>query len=231
MKERGRLLRGDMVRAVLDGRKTQTREPVKNMPQKPDDEGAYFDAYNGGPFWNWWLPDNRACLPQIASPFGVPKDILYVRETWKVSAESNHYPSDTKRLYIEYRANRTRYQRGNRRVQTEFSIKDDDELARKAWGKRRGWRASIHMPRWASRIDLEVLRVWVERLQDISEADARAEGVEPVEWSEDFGGNPGDFTSFRQGFHDLWDSIYAKRGLGWDANPWIWACEFRRVKP
>jgi hypothetical protein len=87
------------------------------------------------------------------------------------------------------------------------------------------WRPSIHMPRHVSRITLEITGVRVERVKDISEMDARAEGVQKkhdvthIDWE------------YRANFKPLWDSINAERGYGWDANPWVWVIEFRRVKP
>lgn len=89
-----------------------------------------------------------------------------------------------------------------------------------------GWKPSIHMPRWASRITLEVTGVRIERLQDISEADARAEGIEQ---SERTGGwLPGNCAAPEWAFRELWESI---NGAGsWNANPWVWVVEFRRIE-
>lgn len=86
------------------------------------------------------------------------------------------------------------------------------------------WSPSIHMPRWASRITMEVVSVRVERIQDITDADVIAEGTDT--------GEGAHFTppSPRMLFALLWDSIYAKRGFGWDANPWVWVIEFRRIE-
>jgi len=108
------------------------------------------------------------------------------------------------------------------------------------------WRPSIYMPRWASRINLEITDVRVQRLQDISEEDAKAEGAECLCSIEDakaderarengnMNGNmeEGYFSpkSYVDGFQRLWDSINAARGIGWDVNPWVWAVSFRRVK-
>lgn len=88
------------------------------------------------------------------------------------------------------------------------------------------WSPSIHMPRWASRIDLEITRVRVERLQDISESDARAEGVDLNDWyteSPDPNKSP-----YRYAFAQLWDSINAKKHP-WSSNPWVWVIEFRKI--
>ncbi|KVO11765.1 hypothetical protein WJ73_19665 [Burkholderia ubonensis] len=96
------------------------------------------------------------------------------------------------------------------------------------------WRPSIHMPRWASRITLEIIGVRVERLQDISEADARAEGVTIEEWHK-VGhclgpGRGADQPLSIRAFRELWDGLNAACGYGWDANPWLWVIEFRRIE-
>ena len=141
MKERPILFSGPMVRAILDGRKTQTRRPVK-MPKSvnPVALGSMMQrASELGP------------LP--GSAFGEPGDRLWVRETFDLDQPA--FPDESDKSRVLYRA-------------------DHDP---QHWGYFR-WRPSIHMPRWASRIDLEVVSVRVERLQSISEDDARAEGVE-----------------------------------------------------
>jgi hypothetical protein len=101
------------------------------------------------------------------------------------------------------------------------------------WGDReRGnWRPSIHMPRWASRITLEIVSVRVERLQDINEEDAKAEGVLPAAYGEpDYTEDDYGPKNHRDGFQLLWDSINGPRGYGWDVNPFVWCVEFRRIK-
>jgi len=99
------------------------------------------------------------------------------------------------------------------------------------------WRPSIHMPRWASRIDLEITDVCVERVQDISEDDAFAEGIRlPVSPDKKpllmvTGSRPIREWTARAYFAELWDRINAKRGYGWDKNPWVWVIKFNRIKP
>lgn len=188
MRERPILFSAPMVRAILEGRKTQTRRVFKlprRMEWYPDlggeREGWYCDIGGRG----WWHVSETAC------PYGAPGDRLWVRETWGLyQHQFDHECHD-----VIYRADDQR------------PIVDR-------------WRPSIHMPRWASHIDLEVTGVRVERLQDISEADAMAEGVpEAIPFE-----TPG---FYRQGFHDLWESI---NGAGsWDANPWVWVVEFQRI--
>lgn len=91
------------------------------------------------------------------------------------------------------------------------------------------WTPSIHMPRWASRITLEIIDVRVERVQDINESEAQAEGVRPAFSHPGLDGVVSQ-PSYRWGFWRLWDKLYAERGLGWDVNPWVWAITFRRVE-
>jgi hypothetical protein len=83
------------------------------------------------------------------------------------------------------------------------------------------------MPRWASRITLEITGVRVERVQEISERDARAEGIQPV--LEDGIWSHNGHVLPRDGFADLWDSVNAKRGYSWDVNPWVWVLEFKQI--
>lgn len=139
-------------------------------------------------------------------PYGQPGDRLWVRETWQgplideeLEEEFHQSPDYFKKPeFCAYRA-----------TDTLDAINADGEAL--------GWRPSIHMPRWASRILLEVTSVRVERLQDISEADAEAEGP------------PKHFNSWRDNFCALWQKI---NGDGsWDANPWVWAIEFNRMMP
>jgi hypothetical protein len=83
------------------------------------------------------------------------------------------------------------------------------------------WRSPIFMPRWASRITLEIINIRVERIQDISEADAFAEGISGGDW---LGDPVGEYKKF-------WNSINEKRGFGWETNCWVWILEFKRIKP
>ena len=214
-KERPILFRGEMVNAILDGRKTQTRRAIKPQPEQPS-EGSYFDAYNGGPQWNWWSPDHKQYLSQIIKcPYGKPSDRLWVRETFQGPLVSNElaeelYEDNSKFQnpeYFEYRAD------GG---PTPVYVDSDGN-------ERHGWKPSIFMPRWASRLLLEITDVRVERLQDISEEDARAEGVTP----EYLGHNDpeGDAWECRRKFNDLWQSINGPDS--WSANPWGWVVEFK----
>ncbi len=196
MKERPILFSAPMVRALLNGTKSQTRRIVKPQP--------YFISPENTPR----ITKAPGLHPYIPCPYGQPGDRLWVRETWQgplLDSEEHEAqcrddgPEAFKKPgFCAYRAT-------------------DTLDAIDAEGNDLGWRPSIHMPRWASRILLEVTSVRVERLQDISEADAEAEGP------------PKHFNSWRDNFCALWQKI---NGDGsWDANPWVWAIEFNRMMP
>jgi hypothetical protein len=204
LKERPILFSGPMVRAVLDGSKTQTRRVVKRSGDMEFDKndphyGPYWLAYAAG--------DAMGEDAKVRCPYGTPGDRLWVRETFAQDVAG--CPGG-----ISYRAD-------------HFDPKGDGPAHPMKW------RPSIFMPRMASRILLEITDVRVQRLQEISEGDARAEGVsdggcfscgnpEPCGC-----GNPQ--PDARDGFAWLWQSIH---GTGsWDANPWVWAITFQRLEP
>ena len=197
------LVSAPIVRALFEGRKTQTRRLFKPQPVSPG-EGAYFDAYNGGPQWNWWAPDNKQYLSQIIRcSYGKPGDLLWVQEA--VACECRHAPI--------YKA--------------DLSL-DDAALWR--------FRPSIHMPRWASRLTLELTEVRVERLQEISEYDSIEEGIDYR--CPNCGYTHRDAASHldhklcgtlmpvpQSMYRSIWESINGEGS--WDANPWVWALSFR----
>ena len=178
--ERPIIFSSPMVRAILDGRKTQTRRLVKPQPKiilavHSDASITTERIFRSG--------DQR-----IHCPYGQPGDRLWVRETFSLSGNGYFFRAD---------------------VPQPETVKYS-------------WNPSIHMPRWASRITLEIINIRVERLQEISEKDANAEGVG---------------TLFKYGmpagrsidcFHALWDSINAKRAP-WASNPFVWVIEFKLI--
>lgn len=201
-RERPILFNADMVRAILDGRKTQTRRVVKHQPGKVSPAGRPLFYEHGD--------NGRRVMPKC--PYGQPGDRLWVRET----TEEDMIGSSSL----------ARYSAGGGMVCSESGGYHE-------WWYSRRVCPSVHMPRWASRITLEVAGVRVERLQDISEEDAKAEGADPLDMAHnpslsnahriDFGG----IQSHKAGFRKLWESI--NRPGSWDANPWVWVIEFRRL--
>lgn len=208
MRERPIPFSAPMVRAILAGAKTQTRRIVKHHITGPNPPGGFYDWHDKRT--GAWVGAHGGNLKfnktnaAVLCPYGGPGDRLWVRETWH---SSPHFD-------CLYRA-------------------DYDDGARLAKViAHGGWKSSIHMPRWASRITLEITDVRVERLQEISEADAIAEGIEPGSardfWKLYGRGANGDMDrSPRVAYRSLWESIH---GVGsWDANPWVWVVEFRRA--
>lgn len=197
MKERPIIFSGEMVRAILDGRKTQTRRPVK--PQ-PDIDGMHdcrkypmhIDDFEGG-----WAGNFEGETRRIKCPYGQPGDRLWVRETW-----AQDPCEQSKDDWIGY-----------------LSTDSADELADCRI------RPSIHMPRWASRITLEILDVRVERVQDLSEDDAKAEGA--IFCSGDCETGMDEFNGWICGFKNLWNTVYGPDA--WDRNDWVWVIDFRLI--
>lgn len=199
-----------MVRAILDGRKTQTRRVVKPQPYIDSQGNACWNSINfgqdgsGRPLFRT-LASPLPCSKnkRVLCPYGRPSDRLWVRETWghferaPKAGDQIYYRADGECLEIE------------------------------------PWRPSIHMPRWASRLALEITGIRVERLQDISEADAIAEGCTQFP-NGYYRGGPHKVSGLKQmasavhAYRDLWESI---NGAGsWDANPWIWVVDFKRLE-
>lgn len=207
MKTRPILFSVPMVRAILDGRKTQTRRAIK--PQPPEDHEPPYRTSGG----KWVTCDNRP--PDILKtypmrcPYGKPSDRLWVRETWAYCYKCARTYADEPlvKAGVIYRQQRDEEEGGAWGTCHPINPKTRDEEFR--------WRPSIFMPRWASRIDLEVLDVRAERVQDIGISGAIAEGI-----------STGAFTATSE-FEKLWNSINAKRGFGWDMNPWVWVVEFK----
>jgi hypothetical protein len=208
MKERPILFNGAMVRAILDGSKTQTRRIMKPQPETVD--GRSIKAWDGHPaaLLNLLNQNGRKC------PYGQPGDRLWVRETWQAWRKTSYEYDEWEvcdvppsQIIDEYGESSIEYQ-----------------ATSKSMGP---WRPSIHMPRWASRIDCLVKAVRVERLQDISNADALAEGVSV---HPEFHDEPRtSMYSPAAAFQDLWSATYSAGS--WEANPWVWIVSFERVKP
>lgn len=219
MKERPILFSAPMVRAILDGAKTQTRRLVKPAP--PIDFNLSMHVSKTGHLHAADYEKLRWSDPERVRwdcPYGQPGDRLWVRETLQYDSEVGHY-------YAATAAGSLGNPSGRHWVAYEKEITGKEIPDRQI--------PSIHMPRWASRITLEITGVRVERLQDISEADAIAEGITKLKTLRgsacQIDGGPvlagGPILAYR----DLWESI---NGPGsWDENPWVWAIEFKKVTP
>lgn len=188
MAERPILFTAPMVRAILAGRKTQTRRIAKEFAGR-DDLDAILRRF----------PNQNGC------PHGQPGDRLWVRETWAYGIHALAARRDEDGPFV-YAADGTTHGRLCER-----------------------WRPSIHMPRFACRLLLDVAAVRVERLQDISEADAQAEGAAPAWLDADDNEtvHAHQQPTYRQGFARLWREINGPES--WKANPWVWVIEFRRA--
>ena len=197
-RERPILFSGAMVRAILAGQKTQTRRMVKPQP-RPTKRG----------WWEWGYALGKT---QAASP----RRSVWHAETWQREAGTAPledfcpYGQPGGRLWVR--------ETWGKLDMGSACYRADDEAAVPADGR---WRPSIHMPRWASRLTLEVTEVRVQRLQEISEEDALAEGIPP---------RTDDHVLAVPRFRTLWESINGERpGCSWESNPWVWCVSFRRV--
>ncbi|HBZ0629686.1 TPA: hypothetical protein MJB77_20895 [Klebsiella pneumoniae] len=198
--ERGMIFNAEMVRAILDGRKTQTRRPIKWKQTRFTEIGERED----GSKWPWSEDAEHACDFWHPCPFGAVGDRIWVREAFRVHSRATDVAT------LVYKASeRNSWTEQTRRVPVAVCNKPATPEK---------WTPSLHMPRWASRILLEITGVRVERLRSMSQDDARAEGVIAASGPMEAG----------LAFRELWDSIYGEES--WKANPWVWVIEFKRVE-
>jgi len=200
IKERPVLFSAPMVRAILEGRKKVTRREVKGTGL------VWLDNFLAEYVAN---PENNLC------PYGNPGDRLWVRETWycdHFQVQKGPYlrPDDMHDL-------------DQSREDGELVYAADDLAPYEQ--EQPNWKPSIHMPRWVSRILLEMTAVRVERLQDISRAGIRAEGLQcpPELASDDVSPN------YRDWYPAAWRELWESTGGDWNANPWVWVVEFKRL--
>jgi hypothetical protein len=212
-----------MVQAILDGRKTMTRRVCKDIAGYDFKWGLDREPYIGNykvftktepGKWDWvtlenqWLYDLQTAVDDsrthlLKCPYQ-PGDILWVRETWS---------KDENGEYV-YRTN--------------YGTTEDDSFPPSMFK----WKPSIHMPKVAARIWLEVTNVRVERLQEITTDEAKAEGVlQPGVIPSNTLIRNTEGSIPRTNFKILWESLNAKRGYGWDSDPWVWVVSFKREQP
>jgi hypothetical protein len=244
MKEHPILFSAPMVRAILEGRKTQTRRIVR-LPK-----GAEVDGHGENKTALFCSRSNQPTGTSVVRcPFGSAGDRLWVRETWG-DADGYYQDHENEVPFV------TCYRADLSALSHTVPPKPVPAWDIKSWNwSKQKWRPSIHMPRWASRLLLDVVSVRVERLQDITEEDAKAEGVESPDtereehdWSicEQCGGtllyagfdaNLGaifdcDCTrcdTHRKRFRNFWKRINGERA-DWESNPWVWRVEFHRTE-
>lgn len=218
MSEKPILFSAPMVRALLDGRKTQTRRLVKPQPQHG--VGRYTDGSAGVVDWVLLDEDGDPIDSALRCPYGVPGDILWVRETHH---QCPHCPTGQ----VSYRAGGwTRLPSGAPDDGGDHDDLDTRPLPPKCTAH--GWIPSIHMRRSYCRLTLEVTEVRIERVQDISEADAIAEGISCTNdhrWGLPETGM--EHNAPKHAFRHLWEQINGAKA--WDCNPWVWVVEFRKV--
>lgn len=233
IKERPILFSGPMVCAILERRKTVTRRPVK--PGFPSSVTEVF-PYAGAPHaWMPALPSGEPWYEQVREcPYGRPGDRLWVRETWLEDPED-----DGTWAYTQYMGCKGSPLSD---IPKRFQ-KPEHCIFRASWdGSALRWRPSIHMPRWASRILLEITEVRVERLQDgegETDFESRyvAEGIHRIHHGDGehyyhpfkSEPGPGNWADPFDAWRELWVSING--GDSWNANPWVWVVEFKRVQP
>lgn len=257
IKERPILFSAPMVRAILEGRKTVTRREIKPRMRSADTSFELHQQPDGS-----WRPlhtfdescmDDQGTEHPIVCPYGRPGDRLWVRETWQdvhpiqvidrfsqpgragIPGPPGVTYQTIYRADGEYPAVYHTHKYPYRCLEPD----PDHGLLVPAESGWTGWTPSIHMPRWASRILLEITDVRVERLQDISDEQALAEGIIPHvrggwHWHPHDPANVDDWHQFGfktpfWAFHDLWAGINGQEN--WDANPWTWVVEFKQVTP
>lgn len=218
MKERPILFNDQRVRALMSGMQTQTRRIMKSMPLAPgqdNHEGCYgIDVLSNHVQGNRVLGMGDL---RYHCPYGQPGDRLWVRETWRgpvipaVDMAAWEASPDEFRQprYCQYRADTSEF--GNDQDFAEF-----------------GWQAGIHMPRWASRIDLEITDIRVEKIQHISEQDIAAEGIQSdAHFLNNFFTMHSEVQSPKDAYRAQWALQYG--GTSWEVNPWVWVIDFKRI--
>lgn len=228
MKETGLMFKAPLVRSILDGTKTQTRRLVKPQPapNTPHDGGTKWIAQDGlhvpvGSVGHLSLRYKQG----IRCPMGQPGDRIYVRETF---VQGHDYDAVTDRLRTHDDAGNPLPMKTWFRATDEATWCDED-----GWEAKTPWKPAIHMPKALARIWLDITGVRLERLQDISAADAIAEGIEGPFANGPWRNYQSDGYWFPEGkdiapilsYRSLWEST----GGDWAANPWVWVIDFKRI--
>jgi hypothetical protein len=209
MTEHPIIFSGESIKAILEGRKTMTRRVIKPQPYLYENLAPVIGEHIvlGTDYYWEYKPGIAMSIHDAVKmgkcPYGIPGDHLWVKETLK----KGHVT-----IGMGFGKDVVVYQ-ANNHYHPEFF-----------WKWKKNTLSARFMPRWASRITLEIINIRVERVQEISRNDALAEGIEINPSLRDLG-----YSEGRTEFKHLWDSINAKRGCGWDKNPWVWCISFRRL--
>jgi len=240
IKERPIIFSGEMIKAILDGRKTQTRRVIKPQPMDnygPDGEpnGLRYKSIMDG------LPND---LIEFC-PYGQPGDRLWVQESY-CAHWGDRVGKGWPNAWVLQSGEKIKQKDGTFKICSpgnklyvyhKINMNDKPPLPHLKWIRPFG------CYRWASRITLEITELRIERVQDISEAEAKAEGAKKAIWycpsgkseahHKYLGGRESMIKQriiYKNGFATLWDSINRKRGFGWDQNPWVWVIDFKKIK-
>lgn len=235
MKERPIIFSADSVRAILDGRKTQTRRvvvptqstpkvaPLAMEPWLIDGEQQEYD--DGRPLWVGYHHDYPKAGKWFACPHGQIGDRLWVREEIRGDGQPGNRRAGIMRYGADGEMVMPCLDCGYVVCRCESLTAVQDVI----WGYRRPVLPAHLMPRWASRLTLEIVGVRVQRLADMAIEDFVAEGIEHI--GDGVGRWNGSYSMAYSLFASEWDKLNAKRGYPWDSNPWVWVIEFKRLKP
>ena len=239
-KEKPIIICTDLIPATLDGRKTVTRRVIKDMPEKWH---RGYTSFENNPNGNEEFIIYGDCGTKTMYARYKVGDLLWVREAFGIVSKNHPFIKQILPMFEYTHYSKTKpdcIQNGYELLYKATQEIDPDFPIR--------WRSSRFMPKWAARIWLEVLDVRAERLQEITEEDAKAEGIQlyeyGTEYDKEYGGREKNMSysvgygmerlalsvmpnKASGGFRRLWDSLNAKRGYGWDVNPWVWRYEFK----
>lgn len=233
MKERPIIFSAEMVKAILDGKKTMTRRVIKSNHDLSRYTHVDFDVDGDNKWELARINDLKRTYTKIGNPYGNVGDRLWVRETWIQGYDDPLIESegdDENAVSIIYKADgKEEYRTCSAETAENWGdFSADSEIV--------GFKSPIHMPRWASRILLEITDIRVERLNDISEADCEKEGFrfyplsricfKPSSTKHPNGHGSNNYKSI---FGEHWDTLNAKKGYQWSSNPWVWVIEFKKV--
>lgn len=225
MKEYPILFSGEMVKAILAGKKTQTRRVIEVQPEGMRGICECHYSPSGHAYSN---ADGSCTCQPVDFPYGQPGGALWVRETWRL-ASINAGIADAQFWTVQF-ADFHVLPHPQPKRELFLKLAEKDKFQKSNTGIEFGrWRPSIHMYRWMSRINLGIVHIRAERLQDISNADCCAEIGCQQAWTGE--GSEPYKRDLKGAFSILWDSINNKRGYSWASNPWVWCISFKAVKP